>query len=125
MIDVNIPQLREDILHSLIATLRPGMAELADFLLRSDYFTAPASISHHLARRGGLAQHSWNVYIALRDIAPQVNLNIGQDSLAICGILHDACKINSYRQIADTNRYTIDDAQPSTRPWTPPRCSAP
>ena len=36
---------------------REGAEELLNFLLNSDFFTAPASARYHSANAGGLCQH--------------------------------------------------------------------
>ena len=41
---------------------RQGSAELRAYLLRSDFFRAPASTRYHCAYEGGLCEHSVNVY---------------------------------------------------------------
>ena len=40
---------------------RDGADKLLEWLLGSDFFTAPASTRHHLAYKGGLVEHSLNV----------------------------------------------------------------
>lgn len=72
---------------------REGADRLLDFLEnKSDFFTAPASTKFHLACEGGLLAHSLSVArLMLRyDDEPA-------ESLAICGLLHDICKVNFYR----------------------------
>ena len=41
---------------------RDGAEKLLEFLLSSDFFTAPASTRFHSAFEGGLCSHSVNVY---------------------------------------------------------------
>ena len=45
---------------------REGSKELLDFLLKSDFFIAPASSQFHSAFEGGLCYHSLNVYYRFR-----------------------------------------------------------
>lgn len=72
---------------------REGADELLAFLVnKSDFFTAPASTRFHSAFEGGLLMHSVNVaklMLRYEDEQPQ--------SLAICGLLHDICKVNYYK----------------------------
>lgn len=84
---------------------RPGSEELLAYLEKSDFFTAPASNRFHLSVPGGLCQHSINVYEQLRDqyqhflmkspdfsgLTPEQ-----EETIAICGLLHDPCKVNFY-----------------------------
>ena len=84
---------------------RPGSEELLAYLEKSDFFTAPASGRFHLSVPGGLCQHSINVYEHLRDQYIHflkknpdfTELTAEQEeTVAICGLLHDLCKINFY-----------------------------
>lgn len=72
---------------------RPGAAELLAYLEnKSDFFTAPASTRFHLSCEGGLLEHSVNVAeVMLRFEDEPV------ESLVICGLLHDLCKVNYYK----------------------------
>ena len=46
---------------------RPGAASLLNWLLTTDFFEAPASTRFHGAYKGGLVDHSLNVYDCLND----------------------------------------------------------
>ena len=45
---------------------RDGAQDLLDWLVKTDFFTAPASTRFHSAYAGGLVEHSVNVYEVLR-----------------------------------------------------------
>lgn len=78
---------------------RDGADKLLDYLTNSDFFTAPASARFHLAEEGGLCQHSVNVYKRLRKIIAEEygeNSPYLDETVAICGLLHDVCKVNFY-----------------------------
>ena len=70
---------------------REGIENLIDFLDRTDFYTAPASTKFHNAFEGGLAEHSLNVYKALKELTKG---KWEEDTLRIVGLLHDLCKIN-------------------------------
>lgn len=108
---------------------REGADKLLDFLVKSDFFTAPASTRYHLACEGGLLQHSLNVYDCLVDILnrPRMKelykIEYSDESIAIAGLLHDLCKVNfyktSFRNVKNENGkwesvpyYTIEDTLP-------------
>lgn len=83
---------------------RQGAADLLQWIEANGFFEAPASKRHHGAKSGGLAEHSINVFRRLlhlnageekRQQSPQYDL----ETLAICGLLHDLCKIDAYRQV--------------------------
>lgn len=81
---------------------RPGADKLLAWLESSDFFTAPASTRFHLARPGGLVEHSIHVYErlgALCDLEAQTTPGFNapaNETIAICGLLHDICKVNFY-----------------------------
>lgn len=98
---------------------RDGSNELLDNLLKSDFFTAPASTRFHEAYEGGLVEHSVKVFWKLKELLP----NYDMETIAICGLLHDVCKVNYYktemRNKKDENGkwiqvpyYTVDDQFP-------------
>lgn len=106
---------------------RKGSDELLEYLKKSDFFTAPASTRFHLACEGGLVEHSVNVYLRLKSLLdleygekrPEIYSN---ETVAICGLLHDVCKIGvyavSYRNVKENGIwkevpfYTTDEQLP-------------
>lgn len=83
---------------------RPGAKELLVWIESNGFFEAPASKGHHGARPGGLAEHSINVLQRLLwiDKGEEKRGNITQydlETFAICGLLHDLCKIDAYRKV--------------------------
>lgn len=109
---------------SLIQTINiEGMLkeELISFLEKSDFFTAPASTMYHASYKGGLCQHSLNVYDNLLTLVenyashaelnphwcpelgedqeqPQYIMrpNYSADTLKIVALFHDISKVNFY-----------------------------
>lgn len=75
---------------------RPGADALLEWLDTTDFFEAPASTRFHGACRHGLVMHSLNVYKVLMDRYLEENDN--PESMAVCGLLHDLCKANYYKQ---------------------------
>ena len=106
---------------------RDGSKELLDYLKKSDFFTAPASSQFHSAYEGGLCVHSINVYNRfLKSVRNEYGENYLTDekmeTIAICGLLHDICKIDTFKtdfrnKKVDGNwvqvpYYTIEDSLP-------------
>ena len=110
---------------------REGADKLLAYMLseHSDFFEAPASTRFHSSYAGGLAQHSINVYHCLKDyLARQrakdvYNMNYSEETIALCALLHDICKMNfykvDYRNAKNEHGvwekvpyYTIDDQLP-------------
>ena len=103
---------------------RPGINKLLAYLDSTDFFTAPCSTKFHLNVKGGLCEHSLNVYKALLDIysaylikdnaLPDAtfvlaynevlpkNNNVDDrsiiETLTIISLFHDLCKANYYKQ---------------------------
>lgn len=76
---------------------REGADALLRWLESTDFFTAPASTKYHSCHEGGLVEHSLNVYHRLTTLATEP-LNLATDeTIAICGLLHDVCKANFYK----------------------------
>jgi 23S rRNA maturation-related 3'-5' exoribonuclease YhaM len=79
---------------------RHGIESLVDYLLTSDYFTAPASTRYHNVFEGGLCQHSLNVTREFSKENVLWKTPLPQDSVIICGLLHDLCKVGAYTETA-------------------------
>lgn len=85
---------------------REGADKLLAYLLspQSDFFTAPCSTRFHGSYEGGLVEHSINVYNCLCDYLsrPSVKelykMDYNNETIAIVSLLHDICKINTYKQ---------------------------
>lgn len=105
---------------------REGADKLLDWLLKSDFFTAPASSKFHSNFKGGLALHSINVFERFKQNMENEYKNepekINMETIAICGLLHDVCKAYFYKEDfknvkIDGNwvqvpTYTVDDKLP-------------
>lgn len=79
---------------------RDGVEELIVYLEKSDFFTAPASAKFHCDHEGGLCEHSLNVFYRLKKVILDEYGNfdtISEESIVICGLLHDLCKIDFYK----------------------------
>lgn len=85
---------------------RPGADKFIEWLTKSDFFYAPASSKFHNAFEGGLCEHSINVSKRLKMLVDQEKklhaandaiTSITDESVVICGLLHDICKANFYK----------------------------
>lgn len=84
---------------------REGADAFLEWLEKTDFFKAPASTKFHLSREGGLVEHSIHVYERLRELYVNEKQRNGlmpalteqeEETIAICGLLHDICKVNFY-----------------------------
>lgn len=87
---------------------RKGAELLLGYLELNGFFEAPASTRHHGAYEGGLVEHSLNVFRKLNELNAdeKIRCNIqkigdgeySMETIAICGLLHDVCKMDAYRK---------------------------
>lgn len=83
---------------------RPGLDNLLNWLTtKTDYFTAPASTKYHNACMYGLLDHSikmtkmaLEIYKSYKIINGDTNESL-EESIIICGLFHDICKVNCYK----------------------------
>lgn len=93
---------------------RKGVDKLLEHLEKeTDFFTAPCSTKFHLNYRGGLCEHSINVFTAICCLATIDNEQMLEDksvmeSLAIIALFHDLCKADYY----EVNPSTYGKAAP-------------
>lgn len=81
---------------------RDGADKLLEWLEKSDFFTCPASTKRHNACEGGLCAHSVNVYkrfvkLLEGEYGQNWNEKVSPESVAIMGLLHDVCKVDTYK----------------------------
>ncbi len=119
---LNIPSSKDRFIEAYTTAIsRQGSKELLDWMLKTDFFTAPASSKFHSAYEGGLCDHSLNVYNVMID---RYNDGKPDESFAIVALLHDLCKAQFYklgsRNVKNETTgawekvpfYTIDDKFP-------------
>lgn len=81
---------------------RDGSDNLKNYLINSDFFIAPASSRFHCAYEGGLCDHSVNTFYRLlknvqNEYGDDWENKISYETIAICGLLHDLCKVDFYK----------------------------
>ena len=96
---------KEEFIEILSGTGRKGIDEVLSKLEETGFYEAPASTKFHLSCKGGLLEHSMNVYeaaVMLREQAlkarPELEGLLPMDSVAICTLLHDTCKADIYKE---------------------------
>src|SRR3990167_1970532 len=110
---MNIEENKEIIINNLKTINRDGIKDLLTFLEKSDFYTAPCSTKYHLNIPGGLVQHSLNVFKLFKEKVERYKLQLGFESVVICGLLHDICKVNIYKENLDLREpYKIEDDFP-------------
>lgn len=110
---------RQDVMEEFISIYeqsitRTGADKLLEYLKKSSFFEDPASSRYHLCVPGGLCEHSIHVYKRLKLLCDVEAANDpdfvrpSDETIAICGLLHDLCKIGCYAQ-EYRNRKTYDE----------------
>ena len=96
---------KEQFIEILSGTGRKGIDDVLSKLEETGFYEAPASTKFHLSCKGGLLEHSMNVYkaaVMLREQAlkarPELEDLLPMDSIAICTLLHDTCKADIYKE---------------------------
>ena len=82
---------------------RDGADKLIEWLQKSDFFTAPASLRRHAVYKGGLCQHSLNVYkrfVRLLEMEYGENWTdtLSAESAVIIALFHDICKVDTFKE---------------------------
>ncbi len=83
--------------------------DIQELLCDEEYLRAPASRGHHLARRGGLAEHSKNVTLKLIEISEALGIAWPKpDSILIVGFFHDLVKTQCYVKSGESDGYDYE-----------------
>lgn len=106
---------------------REGIANLLNYLEKSDFYVAPASTKFHSAYQGGLCQHSINTYNRFisnlkNEYGDDWQNKISLESATIISLFHDICKTDyykiEYRNVKENGEwvqkpfYSVDDTLP-------------
>lgn len=136
--DIQIANNKHEFLQILGSVKRDGIENLIEWLSNPDpkvcdFFIAPSSTSFHGNYKGGLCEHSLNVYKCLKQLLPMYEeltrakgkepVIYTDEQCIIAALLHDLCKIQYYREKekfikGDDNQwikymgYEINDAFP-------------
>jgi len=98
-------------------TQRAGIPDLIDYMEEGGFYTAPCSGAHHLAKEGGLLEHSLNVL----DLARKLNRAWGEPvndiSLVIVCLLHDLGKMGDHGKPNYVPNYLKDGTLSKAKPY--------
>lgn len=109
--EANVAEFRERFNKLVGHISRPGLDDLLAWLDKTDFFTSPASTKFHGNYVGGLVEHSVQVVeYALTvfnwTVKYRPELEYLRESIIICGLFHDVCKVNQYSM---GEQFTKDD----------------
>lgn len=114
--------LREEFDSILKGTKREGIEDLLDYMEDEGFYEAPCSGSYHLAKPGGLLEHSLNVL----HIAEKISVglygakNLNQEiktSIQICALLHDLGKMGQFGKANYTPNILKSGEQSTAKPY--------
>jgi 23S rRNA maturation-related 3'-5' exoribonuclease YhaM len=105
---VDVEANKYNVIDSLGLVQREGIDDLIDYLESTNYYQSPASSRFHQSFSGGLVQHSLNVTREFSKENVRWVKPLPQDSVIICGLCHDLCKIGAYIETA-TGYETVKD----------------
>lgn len=92
-------RIKQFLIDDLMETHREGMEDLIRFMEENGFFSSPCSGGNHLCKKGGLAEHSFNVYQTALGLATELLNPLTPEmvqSVTIASILHDLGKIGDY-----------------------------
>lgn len=101
---------KQEFLDLLRKVNRVGTEQLIKYLEESGFFKSPASTRFHGSYDGGLLKHSINVYKIFKQYCKNLAIEIDEESIIICSLLHDICKAGAY--IKRDMGYLWNKAQP-------------
>lgn len=111
---INIESNKECCISLLKSTKRKGIENVITSLESMGFFEAPASSVNHLNEKGGLVQHSMNVYNLAKRFKAQIleekpNLaeSMPDDSIIIASLLHDVCKSQVYKPMTKKRKNAL------------------
>lgn len=99
---------KQEFIMLLSSVQREGIQDLLNWLQNnSDFFEAPSSTQYHGCYKGGLCEHSLNVYHTAKKLIDTFKYdveagkldNISEETIIISALLHDMCKVNFYQSV--------------------------
>lgn len=107
---------------TLLKTKREGMEDLLNYMADCGFLKAPCSGSFHLAKEGGLLEHSINVLHAAEKISVALigSKNLTKemkDSIVICALLHDLGKMGQFEKPNYVPNILKSGEQSSSKPY--------
>ena len=98
LMDLQIADNKQKFIDLVQSISREGFMKdnLLTKLENSDFYTAPASAKYHCHYKGGLCEHSLNVYNNIVKLAEMKGVEIDSDTLKIVALFHDLSKMNYY-----------------------------
>lgn len=90
---IDIKGNHDRIVDILMKVGEKDMDELIAYMEYNGFFEAPCSTQYHLSVKGGLAQHSLNVYDTAMKMRNALDTDIDERTIAVTALLHDLGKM--------------------------------
>lgn len=101
----------------LFRTNRPGIRDLIEAMEEGGFFTAPCSGQHHLAKEGGLLEHSLNVLDCARQLNKALGEPVADETIVIVSLLHDLGKMGDHGKANYVENILKDGKQSTAKPF--------
>lgn len=115
--------VKESIIGLLKETGRNGIGYLLLYMEENGFFDSPCSTSHHLSNKGGLAEHSLNVYEIAEDLRQTLCPETDSESIIITALLHDIGKMGQFGKpeyVPNMLKGRATKANPNPEPYQSP-----
>ena len=110
--------MKERFIKELTDTGREGIDKLITAMEEGGFFTAPCSGKFHLAKEGGLLEHSLNVLDCAREINVALGFPVNKDPLIIVALLHDLGKMGDHGKPNYVEKILKGGERSATEPYT-------
>lgn len=110
--------MKEQIKNLLESTKREGIYALTAAMEAGGFFEAPCSGAHHLAKPGGLAEHSLNVYNLAVKLNESLSAQLPEDSIIIASLLHDLGKMGDFGKPNYVENFLKSGKISDSKPYT-------
>ena len=109
--------MKNEFVEELKLAHRSGTDELLDCMEQGGFFTAPCSGQYHLAKEGGLLEHSLNVLRLARNLDIALEAGIKDESIIIAALLHDLGKMGDHGKANYVDNILKDGKRSAAKPY--------
>ena len=109
--------MRIEFIEELRKVNRDGIEALIDYMDVGGFFEAPCSGQYHLAKEGGLVEHSLNVLNMARRLNKAWGELIDDETIIIVSLLHDLGKMGDHGKANYVENLLKDGKRSATKPY--------
>lgn len=108
---------KKKLIDELMAVERPGMENLIKAMEEGGFFTAPSSGAHHMAKEGGLLEHTLNVLEYARKINAAWGNPVDDKAVVVSALLHDLGKQGDHGKPNYTENILKGGSRSAAKPY--------